>query len=222
MSVEVFFFFNTRNQTERVRLKLAKLRAARGELQQVVSQSAEWLHLLPLEWTMYWLYSVCEPQWHLLCWIDGGTFWCCFWLAVKGCDLPATVRNFWPRFKKGAAGHLKKKKGEKKAFISHTFIYVWQPAYAFFRPRSYRPAQNCSHRSKYLYRCRQMQAAEREGRLTVKGGINSLGVEVMNNRDYHRCWQWRREAVTAAQSNRAPLGKKRDEEDDTKVCPVWW
>lgn len=79
------------------------------------------------------------------------------------------------------------KKKKKKAFISHTFIYVWQPAYAFFRPRSCRPAQNCSHRSKYLYRCRQMQAAEREGRLTVKGGINSLGVEVMNNRDYHRC-----------------------------------
>lgn len=108
------------------------------------------------------------------------------------------------------------------AFISRTFIYVWQPVYAFFRPRSHKQAQNCTHGSKYLYRCRQMQPAEREGRLTVKAGINSLGVEVMNNRDYQRSWQWRREAVTAAQSDRVQVWKRRDEKDKTKVHPAWW
>lgn len=166
----------------------------------------------------YWLYSVWAAvapallnRWRNL-----------LMLLLIGCQrlwFTCDRKELLTSFHKGCGRAFEKK---KEAFNSHTFIYVWQPAYAFFRPRSYRPAQNCSHRSKYLYRCRQMQAAEREGRLTVKGGINSLRVEMMNNRDYHRCWQWRREAVTAVQSNRAPLGKKRDEEDDTKVCPVWW
>lgn len=95
-----------------VRFKLAKGRARQRARQHArrhaagcskSSQSAEWLHLLPLEWTTYRLYSAWAAvapallsRWRSRLML--------LWLAVKGCDLPVAVRNFWPRFKKGAKG----------------------------------------------------------------------------------------------------------------------